>query len=358
MSDDRYGGHDDGRQADDGFAHLDALLGLSPPPPGPRTHMTQQRFDELFARALVIADAQTVRDQRIRRRRLLGWLAGGAVTTAAAVTGVVAVLAVDARRPKPAYAATPSPLTIAPTSGGAAVTLADLALVAQRTGGTRTAVDHLVIDSWDYDTYIDDRQVTSAVIPSRWELWRAADNSGRTIETFLAPQFPTEDDRAAWRDAGSPRGGQPVDTPYGPGALPVIYQGRPPRAPQALADWLTQSHTGRAAILKGVLDLLRERALTGPERGAVLRVLAAHSPLVYAGTTVDRAGRAGVAFTAHTSDSGGDDILVFVLDPRTGRFLATEKILTAGAPRFDVQRPAVVAYHTYLVADQVPAIGA
>ncbi len=353
MSDDRYDGHDGDPQADDGFARLDALLGLSPPQPGPRTEMTPQQFDELFARALVIADADLGPKRHTSRRRLLGWLAATAATAAA---GVIAVVTVEATRPQAAHGATPPPLTFTPSPRGAPLTLTELALAAQRGSGARTAVDHLVIDSWDYDSYIGDRKVTSVVIPSRRELWRADDDHARTIKTYFPPQFPTDADRQAWHDDGSPRGGPPVDETYPRDGLPVIYRGRPPRDPEILAGWLAQSHTGSAAILKGVMDLLRERALTGPECSAVLRVLATRTPLAYAGTTVDRAGRAGIAFTATTTDSGGDVTLVFVIDPRTGRILATEKILTAGAPRWDVQRPAVISYRTYLVAEQVPAI--
>lgn len=350
---DEYDELDHDPQVTEDLAYLDALLGPPPPPPVDPELRTRKRFEEIFARATAQADINIAQRRRISRRRAIGMVAAGATTVAAAVTGWMAI---ELPHRRPAYAATPQPLPIsaAPSSTGR-TTLAEVAVAAERGGDNRAAVDHVATDRWDLNHIIDGATVTSAVIPYRSELWRAPDDAARTIETFHAPQFPTDADRQAWDDAGSPRGGQQrVD--YGAGHYQGAFNSRPPRDPQVLAGWLARGSTGSAAILKGVTDLLLERALTGQERSALLRVLATRTPLVFAGAAVDRAGRTGTAFTAVTNDSGAQVTQVLVIDPRTGRILATETILTAGAPALTVRRPAVISYRTYLIAEHVPAI--
>lgn len=119
---------------------------------------------------------------------------------------------------------------------------------------------------------------------------------------------------------------------------------------------MARSSSSDIAILNGVTDLLQERALTGPERAAVLTVLDTHTALEYAGTSTDRAGRPGAAFTLTSSAYGGQSTYVLLLDPNTGRFLAYEQVLTADAPALNVEYPAVLSYRTYQRAQTIAAI--
>jgi hypothetical protein len=192
------------------------------------------------------------------------------------------------------------------------------------------------------------------MFPSRRELWRASDGRARTIDLSLTPDASAADIHT-FVDPDAPTG-SPVRNDYAPGTFAVAFAGRPPTDPAELAGWLARNSTRDDAIIVGVTDLLLERALTGRERAAILTVLDAHTALTYAGTSTDRAGRPGVAFTAASTASGGESLYVFLIDPATGRFLASEQISIGGAPALKLTYPAVLSYRTYRQADTVAAI--
>jgi hypothetical protein len=292
--------------------------------------------------------------RRHSRRRVLALAGGGAVAAAAATAGL---LAVDLRRARPAYAATPQALVItAPRAGDPGPESLEQLAANAGNAGDATAVDHLVTERWGLNSTIDGRRVTSAIIATRRQLWRTRAGQVRTIDEYLPPQFPTAADRDNWRDDGSPRGGGETREDYRAGEFTAAFPGRPPLRTDTLAQWLRRADTSDVAIINGTADLLNERALTGPERAALLRVLARRTTLTYAGTTVDRAGRTGRAFTTTSDSSGAEVTHLFVVDPGTARIFAYEQILTAGGDALRVRRPAVISYRTYLTAEFVPAI--
>ncbi|GAA1581066.1 hypothetical protein [Actinoplanes couchii] len=235
-------------------------------------------------------------------------------------------------------AATPDPLLITtPTSGPPPVTLGALAVAARADTTTGDGpVDHLLLDTWDLHTTIAGQSVTSAGTPTRHELWR-------------------DDQRALTVDIGPPPA-TPVHTAYPGGSFPAAFADRPPTDPDQLAVWLARTSTTGTAIIDGITDLLRERVLTGPERAVILSVLADRTTMAYAGTSTDRIGRRATVFALPSRSSGADITHLLLIDPKTGRILATEQIITGGAHRLDVPYPAVAGYRTYLQADLVPAI--
>lgn len=331
-------------------AHLRSVLGL--PPARPRPVRSRPEDDEAFLAYVTNRAEHTVRlrAKRTRRHR------GGLLAAAAAVI-VAVMVAAGLQQQAPAYAATPAALPITTTPETRPVTLAQMAQVAQYSIEPLTVgpVEHLVTDRWDLNSRIDDRVVASAVIAYRRELWRH-DDVARIDITYRPPQFPTDADRQAWHDAGSPRGGYErhdydKDDPY-----PTDLPGRPPPDPGELAAWLSHQRPGSTAVLRGVTDLLNDRVLTAAQQAAVLRILDTETPLAFAGTTTDRAGRPGAAFTMTISDDNGQNTYVVVIDTRTGRFLAIEKILLSGGAALKVRLPAVISYRTYLSADRVAAI--
>ncbi|BEL12915.1 hypothetical protein Q0Z83_111060 [Actinoplanes sichuanensis] len=273
------------------------------------------------------------------------------------VTAVaVGLLIVVLPHQEPAHAATPAPLPITTAAAGVApVTLTDLARTALTdTTGSAGTVDHLITERWDVHSAVADGDVTSAMFPSRRELWRASDGRARTIDLLLAPGASTADIHAfVGPDAPT---GRSVRNDYAAGTFAVAFAGRPPTDPDELADWLARNSTRDDAVIVGVTDLLLERVLTGRERAAVLTVLDGHTTLTYAGTSTDRAGRPGVAFTAASTASGGQSQYVFLIEAATGRFLASEQISTGGAPALKLTYPAVLSYRTYRQADTVAAI--
>lgn len=354
MTDDRHADIDKDPEAAEEIAYLRRTLG-SLDPPRDLTSASSRRDRHLVAG--FIARQAGVGPRRSTRRRVLALAAGVAVAGTIVVGGAVIE---GLSRARPAVAATPRALAIIASADGnpASGSLEQLAQVAEHAGPQtgQATVDHLVTDRWDLNTVIDGKTVTSAIIASRGELWRTHDNQARTIEQYLPPQFPTPADRDAWRDDGSPRGEGETRQDYPRGTFPAAFPARPPQQPAALAGWLRRTDTSDTAVISGVTDLLNERALTGRERSAVLRVLARYTTLAYAGTTTDRAGRPGVAFTAKSRSGGGDVIHVFVIDSRTAAILAYEKILTAGGEALHVHRPAVISYSTYRTVEFLPHI--
>ena len=352
MADYRYTDLDNDPEVQADLRFLRETLGPFNPVHDPAAMPTPQQARERIARVLAVARARQAA-RRSSRRRLLALAGGGAVTAAAAAVGL---LAVDLHRTRPAYAATPRALAItAPRAGDPGRGSLEQIAGAAGNAGDATAVDHLVTDRWDLNSTIDGRTVTSAIVPSRRQLWHTSEDQARTIEEYLPPQFPTATDRDNWRSDGSPSGGVTREV-YPAGTFPAAFRGRPPLQPGALADWLSRADTSDVAIINGTADLLNERALTGPERAALLRVLARRTALTYAGTTVDRAGRPGQAFTITSRSSGAEVTHLLVVDPGTAAILAYEQILTAGADALRVRRPAVISYRTYRTAEFVPAI--
>lgn len=289
----------------------------------------------------------------INRRRLF--------TLAAAVVSAagVAVFTLDQIRPRPGYAVTPPPLLITPPADTTSPRrrLDQIARRAETSPDSAAAdrpVEHLVIQRWDLHTQIDGRTVTSAVIPSERQLWRTANDEARITEKYLPPQFPTAQDRAAWHDDGAPGANTPDQVrDYPAGQFVAAWPDRPPRTTAALRTWLRRQDTSDAGIVKGVADLLRERVLTATERAGLLRLLAEEPAITYAGTTADRAGRPGLAFTATSTSSGGVHVYQFVIDADTSMFLAHEEVVTSGTDRLHLHYPAVIRYDTYLTAEFV-----
>jgi hypothetical protein len=290
----------------------------------------------------------------LHRRKVLAWAVGAA---AAAAAGLVGAAVLEPYRTRPAYAATPTALTISPAPAtGMGLDPPDLEKLADLTQTTKSPrallIAHLITEGWDLNTLVNGRTVASAVIAWEHQLWRAGDGRAHTTDRFLPPQFPTDADRQAWQDAGSPHdlGTRSEDFPSG---FPAAFTGRPPQDPALLAAWLRRSDTSDIAVLTGALDLLQEQVLTGPERAALLRTLARYTPLVFAGTTTDRAGRSGLAFTAESTASGARERHVLVVAARDPIALAHERILLEGATSLTVRRPAVLSYRTFRNADFV-----
>lgn len=314
---------------------------------------TRQQARERIAG--VLADTRAVRQperpptRRHSRRKVLALVGGGAVATAGAAAGLVAL---DVPRSRPGYAATPQTLTVSEPDAPESLER----IAAQAGGPVKPMVDHLVTDLWDLNSIVEGRRATSAIIASRRELWRDREGAALTIDWYLPPQFPTAEDRDNWLHDGSPQGGDETRTDYGHGEFPAAFHGRPPQRPETLAKWLSRTDTSDTAIISGTADLLNERALTGPERTVLLRTLARVTALKHTGTTVDRAGRRGSVFTLSSHSSGAEITHLLVIDPDTATILGYEQILTAGANALRVRRPAVISYRTYRTADFVPAM--
>ncbi|MEV7188727.1 CU044_5270 family protein [Kitasatospora sp. NPDC093102] len=328
-------------------------------PPGRR----HQREEHLMSSWLQMARQDGKRTSSrllapVPRRRGLA-LAGTAAAVGALTLGVTVLL--PGTSSTPAAAATPELLTYvqdAPTQDAAKILneLADTA--ARRPDTTVHGTEHLESRSWNLNT-VAGAKTASAVVPTESELWVDPDGTAHATSRSDAPEFPTEESRKHWKDLGRPTGpGKPEvnDEPAGPRAR--MWEGRPPTDVKALKTWLAQGHpieNGPAETLVAVNDLLHERVLSAPERAAVLRVLADVPGLSYQGTTTDRAGRTGKAFSLDRDHGGLPARQTLIVDPASGRILDNEEVLTKTAGKLGIPIPSVISYTVYLAADTQPA---
>ena len=318
------------------------------------------------ALAAILASRPDTRPDRTsahRRRPGNRWVT--AVTAALGLTVLVAggLFAVHDRNrpadvvPPDGSVATPVLLSYRSPAGGPGarerlLAVADAA-AAGPVPGPAGLPEHLRIRSWSLFTRIDDRRVTSVVVPVENELWRAQDDSGRMVRRYGEPQFPDDAARRSW---DAPPGLDEIRTErYGTGEFPAMWRDRPPAATDAATAWLRIGHppeNGPAETIVAVTDLARERVLTPGERAAVLHVVAALPGLKYHGSVEDRAGRTGVAFSVDSAYSGLMTRYTLIVDERTGALLGHEQMLTRTAGKLGVSIPSVISYETYLVGDR------
>ena len=244
-----------------------------------------------------------------------------------------------------ANAATPTPLsyTASPAFGDSATLLTKLAAAAAKQPPAPGAGPdtYTKIQSWDFDTTQDvsGNIITSAVVPTVRETWAAPDGSGREVRS--------NPDRA---------GTSSQDLPAG---APALYQNLP-SDPAALKQVLAQTHPDRdtAEWFVAVTDVWGVgRPVPAATQSALLRLLAAEPDITVLGTTVDRAGRTGVAISTDTN-AGFMLRTILVLDRSTGRLLSNEEVALTDSSQFPVTAPATIGYTMWLAAAKVPTIGA
>src|SRR6266511_2411411 len=198
--------------------------------------------------------------------------------------------------------------------------------------------------TWSLDATSSEPERQAAVRDE--QLWRAADRSGRKAVTDLSGPPGAID----LSDPTPATAGPPVTTDYGPGALAVRIE-QPQTEAALLASQLhdfQDFRTGPQAVLRSVVDLYQEHALSPDQRAAAIRVLADTTGLVYRGLVLDRKGRAGIAISVDSD--GGNLREVAVFDESTGQLLSYEQVTLLRQPHPGVRPPAVIAFVLYLAA--------
>jgi hypothetical protein len=155
--------------------------------------------------------------------------------------------------------------------------------------------------------------------------WISPDGSGRIIEVSTI-DFPSEDDRSAWREAGAPRLQEDFssDEMFGRGELGYVETSELPSDPTELRSWI-ELRTGDDAwrTFSMVGDLLRYRTAPPAVRAALYLVAADLDGVELVGEATDALGRSGVA-VAYTH-AGLRHELIF--DPGTAELLGEEDVL-------------------------------
>lgn len=276
----------------------------------------------------------------VRRRWLLG--------AAAAVVGVLALSAVWLVRPvDPAYAATPPPAEFSAIGTDPQVLLDDLAARAQDgpAGAARPATSW---EEWSLSTTVDGVETTSVVLPQEVSRTVATDGAATLRAVAGTPYFPSEEHQRAWRSEGAPlEAGDDLGTLTVP-ADQALFPDPPPTTAEEMTAYLSRAHPleegGTSQLFVAVSDLAREWTLDGPQRAALLEVLAAAPDVEVVGEGVDRAGRPGIALATGSDRTGLPTRYLLVLDPASGAVLASEQQLTTDPGALDVPVPSTTAY--------------
>ncbi|GAA6527449.1 hypothetical protein [Intrasporangium sp. DVR] len=272
-----------------------------------------------------------------------------------AVIGVASVIALALvvglpllpwRSTSPAMAATPPVLAGALVQGGtgapAARELRELAGAAERSDapgvrGARYA-------TWDLTTRVHGAEpVHSAVVPLEVSLTVAADGTWHRVAAYGRP---VAGDLTA-TDLPAP-GEVESDELFPPGRAPRIFPEPLAEDELGLRGQLAAAHPidrlGTAELFVALTDLAKEQNPGPASRAAALRLLAGSPDVHSLGAMTDRDGRPGRGFAVDSDLTGLPTRYVLIVDPLTGRLLASEQVLTERAGRLDVDVPAVISY--------------
>jgi hypothetical protein len=327
-------------------------------PPGIDTAAFEHDLARILASDRMAEPLTAARPARSPRPTRRAWLATGLAAAALVVVALVGVVGLPGAHPQAAYAATPPALHYSGAADGVSARSELLSWIA-RTKALPAAqparYQHLLITTWSLTTRIDNRMVTSAVVPVTTETFRAADGSGRISRHYDPPLFSSTADRERWQQAGSPGDNTALQrADYAAGGLPHLFATAAPSDPAALSAWLMAGHpsqNGPAEVFIAATDLVKEQVLEPSQRAALLAVLAAVPGLQADGAVVDRAGRAGEAFSVVSDFSGLPTRYTLLVDSASGQLLGMEQTLTERAGALNVPVPSVIEYETYRSAD-------
>lgn len=174
------------------------------------------------------------------------------------------------------------------------------------------------------------------------QLWVGVNGSGRLVESWSDPTFPTTHDRSNWLRSGSPSLAQaPVDEPMAPGtgATAPIDLWALPTDPTQLASLLTSrtieaGPPGALEDMTQVGDLLEATFAPPALRAALFKVASDFPGVLLIGPTTDHLGRMGVglaiAQTPSDPNQGRSGLFELIFDPTTSALLGEQTL--AGSP--------------------------
>jgi hypothetical protein len=282
--------------------------------------LSRRRLDQILSTPATVA--------RIRRRRVI---AVGVVAAAALTVVVLQVLPSTVGRPSPAaaallnlsHAASKLPRVEAPASGQYQYTKS-------------VSIDSIeYVDESKYPyfvNYVEQRQD-----------WVGVNGSGRLVESWSDPSFPTAHDRSNWLQSGSPTLAQaPIDETMAPGtgaAAPIDLWALPTN-PTQLASMVTSRRIeagppGTLEDFTQVGDLLRATYAPPALRAALFQVASGIPGVLLIGPTTDHLGRRGIGLAIAQTPSdpaqGSSGLFELIFDPTTSA-LVGEQTLAGTSP--------------------------
>jgi hypothetical protein len=270
--------------------------------------------------------ATPVAASRVRSRRMIAVVV---VAVAALTVVVLQVLPSSVGRPSPAAAAL---------------------LELSRAASKLPRVDAPVAGQYEYTKsvsldsieYVDEPQYPFFVnYDEHRQDWVSTNGSGRLVETWSDPTFPTGHDRSNWLRSGSPTLTQaPVVETMAPGtgATSPIDLWALPTNPTELASMISSRsiEAGPPGALEDftqVGDLLRAAYAPPALRTALLKVASNIPGVLLIGPTIDHMGRKGIGLAIAQAPSdpaqGPSGLLELVFDPTTSALLGEQTL--AGA---------------------------
>lgn len=166
------------------------------------------------------------------------------------------------------------------------------------------------------------------------ETWATTDGSGREMRIT---------------------GGQiTTDSQFAPGT-PVFYQNLP-SDPATLESDLAKARpsNGTYEWFVAVTDVWGVgRPVPPAVQGGLLTLLSSKPDIAVLGTTIDRAGRRGIAISTDTTAVGYPQRNILIFDTSTGALLSYEEVALADGAALPVKAPATVGYLMWLTAAKV-----
>ncbi|WP_353509707.1 hypothetical protein [Intrasporangium sp.] len=321
-----------------------ALRDLNPVPDPQAAHDARRAAADL-ERIIALPRAAGVEPQKPRHahgRRL----AVIGVASGIALALVLGMPFLPWRSAPPALAATPPLLTgqLAPGTTGPAVAneLDRLASIAARSDvpgrpGSRYA-------TWDLATRVHGAEpVRSAVVPLEVSVDVLPDGSWHRRATYGQP---VAGDVTA---PDLPAAGEVVsDEVFASERAPRMFPVQLATDAAGLREQLEAAHPidtlGTAELFVALTDLAKEQAPAPGTRAATLGLMAGPPDVRALGAMTDREGRMGRGFAVDSDVSGLPTRYVLIVEPQSGRLLASEQVLTTRAGRLAVDVPAVISY--------------
>jgi len=295
-------------------------------------------------------------------------LAGIGAATALAAAAAVA-LTIVAGRAGPAVIATPAnldyhltgiqqPLTATQLPSARPVLLRLARTAARQPSPTQppgTDIGYVLTKEWNMTVAVAGGTSSTALTPQLDQTWTSPDGSFRQVERSGQPQLIGAGSQVTNQAVGAAPtlrvlsdrtaaqfGPLVQHLPTDPAKLraTLIHDARP---------YTFKSHAAPVPwYLFRTIAGIGHEVLSPQLTAALWRVLAAMPRVHYLGTTVDRAGRAGEA-VATDFGGRGNERLVLIIDPSTGRLLDEEDIFMTNPGKLTIRNfPAVIGYVVYL----------
>jgi hypothetical protein len=214
-------------------------------------------------------------------------------------------------------------------------------------------IGYVLTREWNMTVAVAGGTSSAALTPQLDQTWTSPDGSFRQVERNGQPQLIGAGSQLTNRAvAAAPTlrvFSDRTATQFGP-----VVQ-RLPTSPAALRAALvhaapanTFTHVPVPWYLFQTIAGIGHEVLSSQLTAAMWRVLAAEAQVRYLSTTVDRAGRPGEAVAVDVGGLGNER-LVLIISPSTGRLLGEEDIFMTNPGKLTIRKfPAVIGYVVYL----------